>query len=187
MEVETIRPLVGFLTSGGFSYHHGRGVGVGAVLAQVLEEIAAERGRAVRCLLGKVEEIQSLGGLCHYVWGCKRPRWGRILDISSIHRISLLVSNCFSEVFVRHARATVFEVATVARGKINCTYAIGTHTQTQTHKHKNTKKQEHKHKHTHTHIHLFIHSPIHAYIHTYTHTRTFDIYFKHNSYTQTRK
>ena len=47
MKVETIRPLVGFLTSGGFSYHHGRGVGVGAVVAQVLAEIAGERGRAV--------------------------------------------------------------------------------------------------------------------------------------------
>lgn len=47
MKVETIRPLVGFLTSGGFSYHHGRGVGVGAVVAQVLAEIAGERGRAM--------------------------------------------------------------------------------------------------------------------------------------------
>ena len=50
MKVETIRPLVGFLTSGGFSYHHGRGVGVGAVVAQVLAEIAGERGRAMGCL-----------------------------------------------------------------------------------------------------------------------------------------
>ena len=46
-QVETIRPLVGFLTSGGFSYHHGRGVGVGAVLADVLAKMAEEQGRAV--------------------------------------------------------------------------------------------------------------------------------------------
>ncbi|CAK9048204.1 unnamed protein product [Durusdinium trenchii] len=42
-KVETIRSLIGFVTSGGFSYRHGRGAGVGAVVAQILGEIAHEQ------------------------------------------------------------------------------------------------------------------------------------------------
>lgn len=45
-EVAAIRPLVGFVTSGSFSYRHGCGAGVGAVVAGVLGDLVQQSGGA---------------------------------------------------------------------------------------------------------------------------------------------
>lgn len=45
-EVAAIRPLVGFVTSGSFSYRHGCGAGVGAVVAGVLGDLVQQAGAA---------------------------------------------------------------------------------------------------------------------------------------------